>query len=138
MPFTNPGHDLALTNQDPVTGLWSFDWDETGNPRFDDTEAHRVGSLLAEHRATPGSPGYIFDEDGTRGSRLYTLREQRRSTPGQAIAYAREALRKAEDDGAITDLEVTAKIDRPGRLRVNAKWRAVEQPTETQTLTLVT
>lgn len=138
MPFTSSGRDLALTNQDPTSALWTFEWDETGNPRFDNTGAHAVGSLLVEERSGDGHPGWIFDETGTRGSRIYLLREQRRSTRGQAVAYAKEALRRLEDAGAISDLHVNADVDRQGRLRINVRWRAVEQPADSQTLTVGT
>lgn len=94
---------MAMTNQNKATRLFSFDWGTDGEPKFDNTEAHRVLSLLVEHRPSPPSkPGYWADDTGRRGSLLYTLTEVRRATPSQAEAYARDALQKAVDDNAIT------------------------------------
>jgi phage gp46-like protein len=112
LAFTRVGRDLALTNQDKATGLLSFDWGTDGEPKFDDTEAHRVLSLLVEHRPSPPSnPGYWADATGKRGSLLYTLTEVKRATPSQAEGYAVDALQKAVDDNAILldPANVTAK-----------------------------
>lgn len=101
MSFTRPGSDLAMTNQSANTGLYSFDW-SGGDPLFDSTQAHRVLSLLVEHRPSPQKPGYWADTTGTRGSYLYTLRTITSGTPSQAEAFAADALTKAVNDNAIT------------------------------------
>ena len=101
MSFTRRGSDLAMTNQDGGTGLYNFAW-AFGDPTFDDTEAHRVISLLVEHRPSPRHPGYWADETGRRGSLLYTLQTLTSATPSQAEAYAADALDWAVADNAIT------------------------------------
>ena len=100
MPFTTAGSDLSLTNQEPQTSLYNFNW-VAGDPQFDDTQQHRVASLLVEHKPSPKMPGYWADPTGLRGSLLYTLQNVVNSTPSQAEAYASDALQKAVDDGAI-------------------------------------
>lgn len=124
MPFTRPGADLAMTNQDPSSGLYSFDW-EYGDPKFDDTQAHRVLSLLVEHRPGPQSPGYWADTTGTRGSYLYTLRNLVRATPSQAESYAADALQKAVADNAITFERGDVTARRVGeKLALSVRYRA--------------
>jgi phage gp46-like protein len=125
LPFTRPGSDMAMTKQDPSTGLYNFDW-SNGDPLFDDTQAHRCLSLLIEHRPTPEKPGYWADETGKRGSYLYTLRNITNATPSQAEAYAADAMQKAVDDNAITFRreDVTARrIGRTG-LSLVVKYKA--------------
>lgn len=128
--FANkPGRDLALSRRNAETGRFDLDWDTTGDPKFDDTEAHRVTSLLVEHRPSAYGAGYWADPTGLRGSLLYTLRSLRASTPSQAEAYARDALQKAIDDGAIEgEPEISArKVGRSIELAVTYNARGNTQ-----------
>lgn len=130
-----PGRDLAMTRRNAQTGKFDLDWDDTGDPKFDDTEAHRVTSLLLEHRPSAYGAGYWADLDGTRGSLLYTIRNLKTSTPSQAEAYARDALQKAIDDGAIEgEPVVSARRVGPSRLDVAVAYTARG---ETQTVKAV-
>lgn len=90
-----------MTNQSGATGLYNFKW-VGGDPLFDSTQAHRVLSLLVEHRPTPGHPGYWADPTGKRGSYLYTLKSITTGTPSQAESFASDAITKAVADNAIT------------------------------------
>lgn len=107
MPFTKPGSDISM-RRDPASGRLTFDWDETGNPRYSDDNVHRVTSLLVEHRPSPAtpsqdaSPGWWFDALGTRGSLIYTVKNVKRTTPSQLEAYALDAMKKAVDEGWIS------------------------------------
>lgn len=135
MPFNRPGSDLAMTNQSGDTWLYNFDW-LNGDPRFDSTEAHRVVSLLIEHRPTPKNPGYWADVTGLRGSLLYTLRTVTNSTPSQAEAYSVDALQWAVNDNAITFQRagVTARRTAQG-IALSVKYTAAgKQQTVTATV----
>lgn len=135
MPFTRAGRDLALTKLNPATGRFDFDWDDTNNPKFDDTEAHRVASLLLQRRQTPGEAGYIFDASGRRGSRLHTLKDARRRTPSNAVTYALEALQTAVIDGAIVAPDCKARI-KDGRLYLEpVQWKRPDGSQRSITLT---
>lgn len=124
--FTRPGSDMAMTNRDAGTGLYSFDWDSTGEPTFDDTQAHRVLTQLIEHRASASSPGYWDDPTGKHGSLLYTVRETRRGTPSQVEAYAADALDKCVLDKALTydPEDVTARSVGPTRIDLAVTYTA--------------
>ena len=114
MAFTRPGADMAMTNQDGATGLYSFEW-AYGDPVFDDTQEHRVISLLVEHAPSPNNPGYWADETGRRGSLLYTLRNVTTATPSKAEAYAAQALDWAVAGNAITYKPSGIEARRVGR-----------------------
>lgn len=127
MPFTSSGADISM-RRNPATGRLDFDWDATGNPRFDDSNGHRVMSLLIEHRPSPAtpsasaSPGYWADETGKRGSLLYTVKNVLRDTPSQIEAYAVDALQKAVDEGWLS-LPIAKAFLRPvSRARLDVKW----------------
>lgn len=141
MPFTRPGADIAM-KRDPSTGRLTFDWDETGNPRYSDDNVHRVLSLLIEHRAaseTPesnGGPGWIWDTDGTRGSLLYTVKNVRRTTPSQVEAYALDALDLAVKQGKIRNPVVKAFLSPVSRARIEASWQNPGAPSARAILSL--
>lgn len=112
------GRDLAMTRVNPSTGRFDFDWTDRNDLKFDDTQTHRVVSLLLERRGQ-----WWADTEGNRGSRLYTLRDLRRSTPSQAEAFAQEALARAVSDGWIRDPVVKARVPSPGRLLLDpVRW----------------
>jgi len=134
--FANkPGRDLSLSRLNKQTNRYDLDWDDDGDPSFDDTEAHRVASLLIEHRPSSLSAGYWADLKGSRGSLLYTVKNLRSSTPSQAEAYARDALQKAIDDGAIEgEPQIAARRIGSTRLDVGVSYKARGQ---TQTVRAV-
>lgn len=117
MSFTAQGKDLALTTRNAATGKFDLTWDASGNPAFDDTEAHAVLSLLYEHRGQ-----WWADTAGTRGSRLYQLRNIRRSTPSQAESYASEALQPLVDARRILDVAPKARVQ-SGRVTLSVPWK---------------
>ena len=114
-----------------ATGKLDFDWDATGNPAYADDNAHRVLSLLIEHRPSPGSPGYWADETGRRGSLIYTVKNVRLAgrsggpvaTPSDLEAYVRDALGKAIDEGWIYDVVVKASLRPLTRAHLSVSWR---------------
>ena len=115
--------------RNPATGRLDFDFDETGNPAFSDTNTHRVLSLVIEHRPSPSSPsqaaspGWWADETGERGSLLYTLKNLRRRTPSEAESMVRSALQKAVDEGKISDVDARSFLSPATRARIEISWR---------------
>lgn len=128
--FNRPGADMAMTNQDPGTGLYSFEWDSRGEPVFDDTQAHRVLTQLIEYRSSATSPGYWADEVGNHGSLLYTVRETRRGTPSQIEAFASDGLDKCVTDSAIVydPDDIVATVKGPTRIDLSVRYTAAGKP----------
>lgn len=116
MPLVDEGGDAALV-ANPDTGLFDLDWDGP-NPRFDDTEAHTVLSLVLEWQAK-----WWADATGKRGSRLNTLRNDTRTTQSELVARVNEALAPAVADGRIQTMAVTAERQAPGRYAFHVRWR---------------
>lgn len=127
MPFTSSGADISM-RRNPATGRLDFDWDATGNPKFDDSNGHRVMSLLIEHRPSPAtpsaaaSPGYWADATGKRGSLLYTVKNVLRETTSQVEAYAIDALQKATAEGWFTSPVAKAFLRPVSRARLDVTW----------------
>lgn len=131
MSFTNPGRDAKMV-LNPATGKFDLVWlATTNNPAFDDSEIHRVVSLIFEHRGE-----WILDTAGNRGSLLHTLKELRRSTPSAAEASVLEALERAVSEGVIDSVTVKARrVTTFGRLTLDIRWRATRGGAE-QSLTV--
>lgn len=102
MPFTATGTDIEMQS-DPRTGRLTFDWDSFGNPKYGDTRAHAVASLLIERRGQ-----WAQDATGTRGSVLHTIRNDRARTASDLETAARDALEPLTRSGAIHDVKATA------------------------------
>lgn len=111
MAFINSGKDLAIACN-PVNGRVTFDWDDTGNPRFTDSEEHAVFGLLAEFEGQ-----WWADPTGKRGSKLYLLREERGQTGKTIESYVWAALRPLEQQGRITVKSVKAS-------KIGERWWA--------------
>lgn len=77
--------DISLTNYNPKTARYNLSIGATGDVFFDETQAYAVQTAIVCRRN-----GYWADQ--TIGSRLYTLQNLTRRTPGQAIAMANDAL----------------------------------------------
>lgn len=115
MPFTNPGRDLAIVTN-PSNGRISWEWDETGNPRFTDTEEHAVFGLLAEFEGQ-----WWADPTGKRGSKLYLVRNEFAQTATTIESYVRAALTPLEQAGRIVIKSV--KATKPNdRWWVDVRW----------------
>jgi phage gp46-like protein len=116
MPLSDDGGDVALV-RNPLNGRFDLDWDD-GNPVFDDSKMHTVLSLVLESQAK-----WWADQTGKRGSRLYTLRNDTRTTRSELIAILQEALAPAIADGRIRDLVVTADRVAAGRYAFDLGWK---------------
>lgn len=116
MPLSDGGSDVALV-RNPLNGRFDLDWDDA-NPAFSDSEEHTVLSLVLESQGK-----WWADQTGERGSRLYTLRNDTRTTRTELIAILQEALAPAVADGRIRDLVVTADRVAAGRYAFDLRWR---------------
>lgn len=116
MPFTRTGSDIALT-RNPATGKYDFTWGSDGNPDFDDTEHHRVLTLLVSRRGQ-----WVADTAGTRGSRIHEVREIRRTAPSLLESYADEALEKAVAEGKIQNVVAKATRSSPSRVDLDVQY----------------
>jgi phage gp46-like protein len=112
------GTDIALT-RNPATGRFDFAFTASsgGDVAFDDTNEHRVLSLLLEHRDR------WFAAKKGRGSRLYAIKHDRASTTSLLESSARDALKKATDEGWISDVSARAVKVRAGRFSLFVQWK---------------
>ena len=115
MPLLDQGRDVALVRA--PSGLFDLDW-EGPNPKFDDTEAHTVLSLVLEWQGK-----WWADATGKRGSRLNRLRNDTRTTASELVARCEEALAPAVADGRLVDVVVTAERSAPGRYAFHIRWK---------------
>jgi phage gp46-like protein len=119
MPL-NPddGSDFALV-RNPATGRFDLDWEDSPNPRSTDDESPTVLSLLLEKKG-----GYWADETGKRGSLLHTVKQDVAATASTLVAYSKDALAPAVDDGRLaTDPVISAERSRPGRYALDIRYR---------------
>lgn len=110
-----PGRDIRPFRN--PNGLYDFEWDDTGNPVFDNSAAHTVLSLQLERRGE-----YVFDRTGKRGSRLHTIKLDRGGTRDELEAANLEALQLAIDDGRITNVSTEARRVAPGFYYLDTRW----------------
>lgn len=96
MPIRTTGTDVAL-KRNARTGKYDILKAADGNPQLTESQEHAVLSVLIERRASPGRPGWILDETGTRGSLLYTRGTAVRSTPSDVQADCYQALQLLVD-----------------------------------------
>lgn len=130
MAFYLPGADIGLVRND-ASGRFDFSFEtQTGNPVFDDTNEHRVLSLLLEWRDR------WYGARKGRGSLLYTVKQDRTSTTSQIEAYARDALKKAADEGWINSVTAQATRLGLGRFVVRVSWKNPAGKPSNTTLTL--
>lgn len=117
MPLpSDTGRDVALL-RNAATGAFSdFNWDPTGNPSFDDTDAGVVLSHLyeSEYWANP-----------LRGSKLFDVKLDRTGTDVQLTAAAESALSPAVRAGQIRSATVQpAQRIRPGSYRLLVSYQS--------------
>ena len=116
MPRTDASGDITVVlNRN--TNRYDFDFDATRDVKFDDTERHRVLSLLVEHRGK-----WWADTTGERGSQIHTLKNVRSTTPSQMEAFAMEALQKAVDEGKIQNVTASARRVSPTRIDLTVSY----------------
>lgn len=135
MPFSNPGGDLSpRVNQE--TGRIDYAFDSTGNPIFDDAKAFAVASVIVQQRGR-----WLPDRKGTRGSLIYTVKNDTRAAPSKLENYALDALAPMVDAGEITgpngaaDPVVTVS-GRPGTRRIDISYSTPKAGTQTARVAL--
>lgn len=116
MPLAEEGRDVALV-RNPRNGRFDLDWEEP-NPVFDDSEQHTVLSLVLEWQGQ-----WWADTTGKRGSRLNTIRNDRRTTQSELLASLQEALAPAVADGRLRELVVTAERIAAGHYAFEIRWK---------------
>jgi hypothetical protein len=86
MPMKNVGRDIALLRNAATGAFDSFDWDETNNPAFDDTDSHTVLSYVVETQ---------YWANPQRGSKLEEVRVVKTGADQQLVSAAIDALTPA-------------------------------------------
>ena len=121
MAWNAKGGDLSPVVNDQ-TGRIDFDWDDTGNPIFDDTKAFAVASLITQRRGQ-----WMQDDTGNRGSLVHTVRNDTRAAPSRLENYALDGLQPLVDAGEITgpngaEQPVAVVTGRPGQRRIDVSY----------------
>ena len=110
MALTSVGPDIGLVRV-PTTGRFDFDMSTSGsnkgNPKLDSSRTHMVMTTVYSRKRgrAPGdkveSGGYYFDTSGRRGSKLWTVTQDRFSTRSQLISAAEDGLQQLVDERQI-------------------------------------
>lgn len=128
------GRDLAL-KRDPQTGKFDFRISSSGpnkgNPVLDDTRTHAVlTNLMSRKRGSRmGSApqgGYYYDPTGSRGSLLWTIGQDKLSTPSQLKAYGEDVGARLVDTKQIRSFRVSAARVGAGRFRLDFAWTLLD------------
>lgn len=126
--FTPQGVDIALRAAPGAVGRFDFDWDTTGNPKFDNDRHHAVLTQLVSWRRgrPPGAVvdegGYFWDEAGLRGSLLWTVKYDTSATGSSLTAYAEDALQVLVQENVIASFRTSATRLRLGQWRLDVTW----------------
>jgi len=128
------GRDLAL-KRDPLTGKFDFvissSGPNKGNPVLDDTRTHAVlTSLMSRKRGSRmGSApqgGYYYDPTGSRGSLIWTIGQDKLSTPSQLKAYGEDVGARLVDAKQIRSYRVSAARIGSGKFRLDFAWTLLD------------
>lgn len=135
MAWTGKGGDLSpVVNKQ--TGRIDYAFDSTGNPVFDDAKAFAVASLVIQQRGR-----WISDREGTRGSLIYTVRNDTRAAPSKLENYALDGIAPLVDSGEITGPNgaadpIVAVTGRPGSRRLDISYSTPKAGAQTAKVAL--
>lgn len=108
------GRDIRLL-RNPATGAFdTFDWDDTGNPVFDDSDEHVVLSCVYES---------AYWANPKRQSKIADVKLDRTGTREELEGATENALQPALDAGEIKSAEVEADKRSPGRYDLIINYR---------------
>lgn len=100
MPITTSGRDVQLVRN--PRGKFDFVQAADGNPARSEAEDFAVLTQILDERGSEGIAGWIFDESGRHGSRLYLLKEDGPSQRSHARGEVEDALQVLVEDGRLT------------------------------------
>lgn len=118
------GRDIAL--QAINEGKVDVVWDATGDLVFDDTQEHRVTTLLVSRLGE-----WWADPTGRRGSRLHEVRRDVKDAAKRLQSYAEEAVEKAKSEGFIKDVKAWATRQLGGAYTLTVEWKTAGGETRT-------
>ncbi len=120
MSLQRTGNDIELVRNDN-NGLYDIAWSTTGankgNPIFGNTRSHTMLSLLLSRRGE-----YYWDNTGTRGSLLHTIKQDVLATRSQLISYSEQAIQPAIDSKVIQSFSADATKIRSGSWSLTFNW----------------
>lgn len=125
------GRDVALVPSGS-TGKFDLSFSTSGpnkgNPVLDDTATHAVlSTLLSWKRGTrPGARqpegGYYWDTAGRRGTLLWTVLQDRMTTPSQLQLFAEDGGQQLLDRRIVSVFRASASRTAPGRFQLSVTW----------------
>jgi len=120
MAFQHTGSDIELTKNESNGKFdiaWSTKGANKGNPIFGNTRAHTVLSLMISRKGQ-----YYWDTAGTRGSLLYTVKQDITTTRSQLISYSEQAIQPAVDSLVIKSFSADATRVKVGTWNLTINW----------------
>lgn len=108
--------DVALVPSKRRLGKLTFEFDESGDLRFDDTQAYAVltGVVCKKDH---------YRWDGDFGTDFYKIKQDRGTTGSRLSSAARDGGDACRAAGLITEFSAFAERLRAGRWRLNLTWR---------------
>lgn len=110
------GEDVTLVPSARRPGKLTFAFDESGDLRFDDSQAYAVLTSVVCKK-----DHYRFD--GAFGTRIYQIKQDRSTTGSQLAAAARDGGDACRAAGLITEFSAFAERRRTGRFLLSLSWR---------------
>lgn len=107
--------DVALVQT--TNGKWTFVWNGEGNVAFDRRGVYPVITTLLTHRGQ-----YSFDDDGTQGSLLHTVKQDKLATASQIKSYAQEALLPLVANGLLSGFSLQVSRQKTGPYLLQVEW----------------
>ena len=104
MPITTSGRDVQFVRN--PRGKFDFVQAADGNPARSEAEDFAVLTQILDERGSEGIAGWIFDESGRHGSRLYLLQEDGPAARSRARGEVEDALQVLADEGRLTSFTV--------------------------------
>lgn len=125
------GSDVAVVRRESdgkFDWVWSTSGPNKGNVVLGNTRSHAVlTTLVSRKRGTrPGSQvqegGYYYDPQNIRGTLLWTLTQDRLSTPSSAEAFAQDGGQQLLNMKLIATFTARAIRPAPGKLKIQVTW----------------
>lgn len=113
--------DVALSRTQ--RGKFTFAWDEMGDVAFDNRAVYPVLTTLVTRKGE-----YYFDPDGTQGTLLHTVKQDKFTTGSQLRSYAQDGGNQVIQEGTISQFTPTATRLKSASWELDLSWQVKNDP----------
>ncbi len=113
--------DVALTKTH--RGKFTFTWDEFSDVVFNERAVYPVLTTLATRKGE-----YAWDSEGTQGTLLHTVKQDKFTTGSQLRSYAQDGGNQVIAEGSITAFDAQPTRLGPGSWELQVSWHVKSQP----------